>query len=101
MQDTTCGGANPNNPQVNNNSNSATLPLPDAAIISRFEESLRLRLNLFALDVHDNLKYSLQTETDDLQEQLEIQQNQLGNLINDLRLFHWLMLKRQAQTIEE
>jgi hypothetical protein len=66
-------------------------PLPPLKMppIASFEASLHLRLETFALDVQDNLKHSLTTEAEDLQEQLEIQLNQLQHLLNDVRWFRW------------
>ena len=65
-------------------------PLPDTPSIALFEESLRERLEAFALDAQEALGYSMQTDIDTLQEQLELQQNQLRHLINEVRLLHWL-----------
>ena len=66
-------------------------PLPPLKMppIASFEASLNLRLETFALDVQDNLKHSLTTGAEDLQEQLEIQLNQLQHLLNDVQWFRW------------
>jgi uncharacterized coiled-coil protein SlyX len=95
MQDTIFNFFNPNQAEVNDTV--STSVLPNAAIISRFEESLRVRLEGFALDAHEVLTYSLNHNLATLQEHLELQQNQLDYLINDLRLLQWLTDKREAQ----
>ena len=67
-------------------------PLPDTLSVDMFEESLRVRLEAFALDAQDALGYSIQTDTETLKERLELQMSQLSHLINEVNLLHWLKL---------
>lgn len=85
MQDTILKVTFANNAEANDTV-CPKLPTPSIAL---FEESLRARLETLALDAHDHLQYSLQTNAEDLLEQLEIQTNELGFLINNIRWFQW------------
>ena len=107
MQDNTLKALHPNNAAVNGISKSIEgilpknfipqNPLPDTPSIALFEESLRERLEAFALDAQEALGYSMQTDMETLQERLELQMNQLRHLINEIRLLHWLHSMNKEQ----
>ena len=107
MQDNTLKALHPNNAPVNGIPQSIEgilpkkftpqRPLPDTPSIAMFEESLRERLEAFALDAQEALGYSMQTDIETLQECLELQMNQLRHLINEVRLLHWLSSMNKEQ----
>lgn len=88
MQDNMNEALHPNNAT----GHAPQTPLPDTLSVDMFEESLRVRLEAFALDAQGALGFSIQTDTETLKERLELQMSQLSHLINEVNLLHWLKL---------
>ena len=69
------------------NFNAGTPNLPS---LSLFEESLRVRLEEFALDAQIPLDHYLKADLETVQEQIELQMHQLRFLLNEIRLLEML-----------
>ena len=54
--------------------------------LSLFEESVRIRLELFSLDAHIPLENYLNQDFETVEEQLDLQIDQLRFLLNEVRL---------------